>query len=100
MSGGRDACWLYRGAHSEKRRGQKRPVIQSAGRGSAIALVARIMCEWRHGAPPSPLHEAGHTCPTGENHRCVNPFHLEWMTRVENEHYKQFSRACHELAEV
>lgn len=98
QSAGFDACWLWRGAHSLKRRGHKRPVIQTAGRGSKVALVARIMCEWRNGPPPSRAHEAGHICPDGENHRCVNPRHLVWMTRSENELHKRIENALTEVA--
>ena len=85
-------CWLWRGACSHKRRGQRRPVIQLGGRGSKIVLVARLVCEWYHGPAPTFLHEAGHTCPTGENSLCVNPDHLQWMTREENEQHKQRMR--------
>jgi hypothetical protein len=92
----RGECWLWSGAHSKKRRGQMRPVVKVA-RGEVVP-VARIMCEWRNGPPPTPLHEAGHVCPRGENHRCVNPFHLVWMTRIENEQYKRIEQAVNEFA--
>ena len=43
----------------------------------------RVMCELRHGAPPTPKHEAAHSC--GKGHEgCVNPNHLRWATRKEN----------------
>lgn len=43
----------------------------------------RFMCELRHGPPPSPDHEAAHSC--GRGHEgCVNPSHLSWKTRSEN----------------
>lgn len=43
----------------------------------------RLMCELAHGAPPSPLHEAAHSC--GRGHEgCVNPRHLSWKTKSEN----------------
>lgn len=43
----------------------------------------RLMCELAHGAPPSPLHEAAHSC--GRGHEgCVNPQHLSWKTKSEN----------------
>lgn len=89
-----DHCWIWHGALSQKRRGDRRPVIQVAGRGSKIALVARLVCEWYQGPPPSDEHEAGHTCPDGENNLCVNPRHLRWMTRSENEQVKE-RRVCH-----
>lgn len=86
-------CMIWTGAFSKKRNG-KRPVIQEGGRGSKVLIVARYMCELRHGPPPSMFHEAGHTCPRGEREDCVNPQHLMWMTRLENECYKETSRAA------
>lgn len=50
----------------------------------------RIMCERRHGPPPSPAHQAAHSC--GKGHLgCVNPWHLNWKTPSENqiERYEQ-----------
>lgn len=47
-------------------------------------LVHRYVCELVHGAPPTPKHEAAHNC--GNGHLgCVNPNHVEWKTRTENE---------------
>lgn len=44
----------------------------------------RAMCFLAHGEPPSPKHEAAHSC--GKGHEgCVNPNHLRWATTVENE---------------
>ncbi len=43
----------------------------------------RAMCILAHGAPPTPLHEAAHSC--GKGHEgCVNPRHIRWATPVEN----------------
>lgn len=81
-------CWRWRGALSQKRGGRHRPVIQLGKRGSKIVVVARLVCEWQHGPPPTPEHEAGHTCPDGELSLCVSPHHLRWMTREENEQHK------------
>jgi hypothetical protein len=81
-------CWLWTGALSLKRRG-RRPVIQVGGRGTRVISVARWTCEQKNGPPPTPEHEAGHTCPGGERDDCVNPDHLTWMTRVENELFKR-----------
>ena len=85
-------CHIWTGAYSLKRRWH-RPVIHLSGRGSRVVQVARLVLEWKAGPPPSPLHEAGHTCPGGEDSRCVNPDHLAWHTRVENEHQKGNGRA-------
>lgn len=50
--------------------------------GKAV-MAARVMCEMAHGKPPSPRHEAAHSC--GKGHEgCVNPKHLRWATPVEN----------------
>lgn len=43
----------------------------------------RYMCELAHGAPPSPDHEAAHSCGNGHG-GCCNPKHLSWKTRSEN----------------
>ncbi|MGY2995487.1 hypothetical protein ACVWWD_004294 [Mesorhizobium sp. URHB0026] len=46
-------------------------------------LVSRIVCEEVHGAPPSPSHEAAHSC--GNGHLgCVASGHLSWKTTKEN----------------
>jgi hypothetical protein len=90
--GARHECWNWTGAYASKRkRGDwqmRRPSVRIGGRKTHATNPARLICEWFHGAPPSPVHEAGHTCPQGENECCVNPDHLKWMTREENERYK------------
>lgn len=86
-----DDCYGWTGARSLKRRGTYRPVIQVGGRGSKIELAYRLVCAWYQGPAPEGC-EAGHTCPGGENPMCCNPRHLVWMTRVENERYKQARR--------
>ena len=47
-----------------------------------IRKAHRLMCELAHGSPPSPKHEAAHSC---GNHGCVNPKHLRWKTRAESQ---------------
>lgn len=43
----------------------------------------RAACIWANGAPPTPRHEAAHSC--GRGHEgCVDPRHLSWKTRKEN----------------
>lgn len=45
--------------------------------------AARVMCELAHGKPPTPQHEAAHSC--GKGHLgCVHPGHLRWATCEEN----------------
>lgn len=91
MSTDPKACWPWLGALSQKRRG-RRPVIQLGARGTKVVSAARLICEWFHGPPPDPLYEAGHICPHGERDDCVNPQHLVWQTRVENEEWKRSYR--------
>lgn len=44
----------------------------------------RYVCELVHGAPPTPSHEAAHSC--GKGHEaCIAPEHLSWKTPAENE---------------
>ena len=46
-------------------------------------VASRVMCEAAHGPPPTPDHQAAHSC--GKGHEaCMNPQHLSWKTRVEN----------------
>ena len=45
--------------------------------------VPRIVCEIVHGPPPTPDHEAAHSC--GKGHEgCCAPAHLSWKTHAEN----------------
>lgn len=63
--------------------------LTKCGNGRAVVdgrqeLAHRIVCTLVQGPPPTPLHEAAHTC--GKGHLgCVNPHHLRWKTRKENE---------------
>ena len=41
----------------------------------------RFVCREAHGEPPSPEHEAAHSC---GNRICCNPQHLRWATVVDN----------------
>lgn len=46
--------------------------------------AARVMCILTHGDPPAPDMDAAHSC--GKAHEgCVNPKHLRWATKVENQ---------------
>jgi len=54
--------------------------IRIAGK---LHLVSRLVCECANGDPPTPSHEAAHSC--GNGHLgCVNKTHLRWATRQEN----------------
>lgn len=51
--------------------------------GGHPVLVHRRVCEIVHGPPPTPKHEAAHSC--GRGHEgCISPAHLRWATRAEN----------------
>lgn len=46
-------------------------------------VASRVMCEYAHGMPGSEGYDAAHLC--GNGHKgCVNPRHLSWKTRSEN----------------
>lgn len=47
-------------------------------------LAHRAMCSASHGSPPSARSDAAHSCNNGHL-GCVNPKHLRWATRAENE---------------
>lgn len=47
------------------------------------AFAPTVMCRMAHGEPPTPLHEAAHSCGKG-NLGCMNPNHLSWKTHAEN----------------
>lgn len=85
-----DAClpWPY------ARRSDGGGVIQ-VGRKSIA--VSRFVCQLAHGEPPTPEHQAAHSC--GQGHEaCVSPIHLRWATRVENEadKFEHGTRVCGE----
>ncbi len=46
-------------------------------------VVSRRICEETHGAPPTPDHEAAHSCGKGQ-YGCVTKAHLSWKTPLEN----------------
>jgi hypothetical protein len=51
--------------------------------GDNSTIVSRFVCEKVNGPPPTPQHQAAHSC--GKGHEaCVNPRHLSWKTRKEN----------------
>lgn len=50
----------------------------------ATLTVSALACAEVHGARPSDLHEAAHSCGNGKL-GCVSPKHLRWATRSENQ---------------
>jgi hypothetical protein len=53
-------------------------------RGLPTTKAPRIMCELVNGPPPTPKHEAAHSCGCGHL-GCMHPKHLSWKTRAENQ---------------
>jgi hypothetical protein len=54
------------------------------GLDGGVYRAHRYMCELANGPPPTPDHEAAHSCGNGHN-ACVNPKHLSWKTRSGNQ---------------
>lgn len=50
--------------------------------GHITHYVHRLVCGDVHGAPPSPKHQAAHSC---GNAGCCAPTHIRWSTPRENE---------------
>jgi hypothetical protein len=48
-----------------------------------IHKANRLMCELTKGKPPTPTHEAAHSCGNGRG-GCVHPEHLGWKTPSHN----------------
>lgn len=46
-------------------------------------LVSRLVCEEEHGPPPTPGHEAAHSCGHGSD-LCCTKRHLSWKTPIQN----------------
>lgn len=72
---GTDECWVWK--YTVNATGYPQLVLDGRTR-----RVNRVICAQVHGAPPTPAHQAAHSC---GNRRCINPHHLSWKTRVENE---------------
>ena len=87
------ACWRWTGAKSLKRNG-KRGVIRVGGRQGRIVSAARVGLLLHVGlgfaAAQHWTLEVCHNCGKGGGRvDCVNPKHLRFGTRVENEHDKR-----------
>ena len=48
------------------------------------SLVHRVVCVAAHGQPPTPHHQAAHSCGRGRM-GCVAKSHLSWKTKTQNE---------------
>lgn len=89
-------CWGWVGAKSLKRNG-KRGVIRVGGRQGRIVSAARVglmlRLKLRFADPVWWTLEVCHRCGNGGGKvDCVNPKHLRFGTRVENEHDKRKGR--------
>lgn len=72
-----DACVTWPFSRNHNGHGQ-------FGEGGKMFRAHRYMCELVNGPPPSPNHEASHSC--GNGHKaCINPMHLSWKTREGNQ---------------
>lgn len=49
-----------------------------------LMTASRLMCVLAHGEPPTPKHEAAHSCGKGSS-ACVNPGHVYWATPTRNQ---------------
>jgi hypothetical protein len=52
--------------------------------GNGYIVASRYVCIRAHGEPPTPQHQAAHSCGNGRL-GCVNPRHLSWKTPIEND---------------
>lgn len=75
-----DECLIWPFARSNGKYGSVRV-------DGASLTASRYMCELAHGKPPSPDHEAAHSCGRGLQ-GCVHPKHLGWKTPALNQNDK------------
>src|SRR5438477_6063730 len=75
---GGKGCWLWLGAH--KPNGYAQIAVKTGDGSWKVAYVHRLMFEWHKRAIPSG-RELDHLCRV---RGCVNPDHLELVTRKEN----------------
>lgn len=48
------------------------------------SVISRLVCEEANGPPPSPKHEAAHSCGQGSA-GCVTKGHVRWAIHIDNE---------------
>lgn len=88
MSGGPSACWLWRGAMSEKRNATFRGAVCLGGRRGRVLLAHRVAL-WLKDDPTaqdiSGYDRPEKACHVNDCHRlCCNPAHLYWGSPAEN----------------
>lgn len=59
-----------------------------------MQTVSRYVCELVNGPPPTPDHEAAHSCGKGRE-GCVSPHHLSWKT-VKDNHADKLVHGTHQ----
>lgn len=75
-------CWLYTGRLNNQR--YPTITVRVRGRKHPVPMFAhRVACEIFKGAPKPGL-EAAHVVDCPHRH-CINPDHVRWATRTENE---------------
>lgn len=72
-----DQCLIWPYGKDRKGYGQLRVVNRKR-------TVSNLLCTDVYGEPPTPKHEAAHSCGNGTG-GCVNKMHLSWKTRAENQ---------------
>jgi hypothetical protein len=75
-----DNCVIW--PFAKKGGGRGRALYGAVKIGGIQKQAHRCMCILANGEPPTPSHEAAHSC---HNPACINPRHLRWATRLENE---------------
>lgn len=90
ISPGTTALWIEQHKNYEGDDCLFWPFARCAGRYGSVTrngksrYAHREMCEAKNGPPPTAKHEAAHSCGRGFD-GCVNPNHLSWKTRHENQ---------------
>lgn len=55
-------------------------VVHDPNSPTTLTLTHLLSCTMAHGEPPTPKHQAAHSC---HNPLCLNPRHLRWATKAE-----------------
>ena len=60
-------------------------LLDELGHDPSFVEAARILCQVKHGEPPSPLHDVAYTAGHDRDERCVNHRHLRWSADVSEQ---------------
>lgn len=55
-----------------------------AGNRNDCRIVSHLVCREEHGPPPTPEHDAAHSCGRGHD-ACVTKGHISWKTKAQNQ---------------